>query len=267
MKKLIWMVALLLITAFVFTGCGSQEAEEPVVPDTPEREAVTLNVFAAASLTDALGEVAAAYANECGDTLQFNFGGSGALQKQIEEGAPCDLFASAAVSNMDALEEGGLIDGATRVDLLGNTLTLIACTEKKDAVSLDALTDSAVGSIALGELDTVPAGKYAKQSLDSQGLWEAVASKVVYAKDVRAVLQYVETGNADCGIVYRTDALTMASGEIIGDLPAESHDAILYPAAITAESANAEAAAEFMTFLQSGAAKVIFEKYGFKVME
>lgn len=170
---------------------------------------------------------------------------------------------------MDQLEEGGYIDTETRQDLLLNTLTLIAATEKKDVVTMDTLTSDEVGTIAVGEPETVPAGKYASQVFDNMAITDQISGKIVYAKDVRAVLNYVETGDADCGFVYRTDALLLdeESGVIIGDVDSSLHDAIVYPAAILTEAPQADFAADFYEFLQSDFAKEVFEKYGFTIAE
>ncbi len=259
MMKKILAVSLSLILAasmLLMTGCGGNEDEKPEV-----------TVLAAASLTDALDEIIAEYEKDSDCTVKASYGGSGDLVQQIEGGAPCDLFISASKSNMDQLEENGYIDTASRKDLLVNTLTLISTVEKKDAVTMDTLTSSDISIIALGEPETVPAGKYATQVLDNLGITEELTEKIVYAKDVRAVLDYVETGNADCGFVYRTDALMMdpEKGAIIGDVAGDLHDPIVYPAAILAETSAGDHAAEFYEFLQSDFAKGVFEKYGFTV--
>ena len=151
--------------------------------------------------------------------------------------------------------------------MLTNTLTLIAAAEKKDAVSMDSLTSDEVGTIAVGEPETVPAGKYASQVFDSMKISDQLTDKIVYAKDVRAVLNYVETGDADCGFVYRTDALLLdeENGVIVEDVDSSLHDPIVYPAAIMKDAPQAESAADFYEFLQTDFAKEVFEKYGFNV--
>lgn len=257
MKKiLVLLMAFLLL--FGMTACGGT-AEAPAEP-------VTISVSAAASLTDAMNEIAAEYAKESSDIIEFNFGSSGALRTQIEEGAPCDLFISAATNHMDALDAAGLLAADTKTDLLANTLTLIAASEKADAVTLDALTTDAVESIAVGEPETVPAGQYAVQAFESMGITDAVTPKLIYAKDVRAVLDYVDTGNVDCGFVYKTDALLLTTGVMVADVPSDKHDPIVYPAALTANAAQPEAAAAFFEYIGSDTAKAIFEKYGFTVL-
>jgi molybdate transport system substrate-binding protein len=131
---------------------------------------------------------------------------------------------------------------------------------------VESLTGADVTSIAVGEPESVPAGNYAKQALESLGVWDAVQPKVVFAKDVRQVLEYVDTGNADCGFVYRSDAAMMTTGVIIADLPEDTHDPVVYPAALIAGSANEAAAQSFYDFLQSDYATGVFEKYGFTVL-
>ena len=259
MKKFI-SIALSLMLAMsmlVLAGCGSE--------DTAEKPEVT--VLAAASLTDSLDEIIAEYEKDADFTITPSYAGSGDLVQQIEGGAPCDIFISASKANMDQLEDGGYIDTETRQDMLTNTLTLVAAAEKKDAVSMDSLTSDEVGTIAVGEPETVPAGKYATQVFDNLKITDQLSDKIVYAKDVRAVLNYVETGDADCGFVYKTDALLLdeENGVIVEDVDSSLHDPIVYPAAIMKEAPQADSAADFYEFLQSDFAKEVFEKYGFNV--
>ena len=259
MKKriiaIIAVLAMVLSMAAVMTGCGSDE-EKPEV-----------TVLAAASLTDALDEIIAEYEKDADCTITASYAGSGDLVQQIQGGAPCDIFISASKSNMDTLETEGYIDTETRQDLLTNTLTLIATTEKADVVTMDNLTSDEIGTIAVGEPETVPAGKYASQVFDNMGITSDLDGKLVYAKDVRAVLNYVESGDADCGFVYRTDAMLLdeEAGVIIGDVKDGLHDPIVYPAAILLDAPQADYAADFYEFLQSDFAKEVFEKYGFTV--
>ncbi len=219
------------------TGCGSseEEAEKPEV-----------TVLAAASLKDALNEIIEEYEKDADCVITPSYGGSGDLVQQIEGGAPCDMFISASSANMDDLEEGGYIDADTRTDLLTNTLTLIATTEMADVVTMDNLTSIQIGTISIGEPETVPAGKYATQVFDNLGITDQIADKIVYAKDVRAVLNYVVSGDADCGFVYRTDAVLEEDNlSIIGDVDSDLHDPIVYPAAILNEAADADNTADF----------------------
>lgn len=247
-----------VLIGFCLTGCAAPVAEE--------EEPTTLHVSAAASLTDALTEIGEGYSAEVPVTIEFNFGGSGALKTQIIEGAPCDLFISASANHMNDLVQDGMILSQSQVELLKNTLTLIASEEKSGEVSVATLNTDGVESVSIGEPETVPAGQYAKEALTSLNLWEALEGKLIYAKDVRAVLEYVESGNVDCGIVYRTDAVLLETGVIIEDFPADSHKPIVYPAALLAESGNLEVGQEFLDYLQGPEAKAIFEKYGFTVI-
>ena len=201
MKKNHLLLAVFIGILLLFSSCGGEGQKDSNSRDSKE-EAVQINVSAAASLTDALTEIQKEYSKNNPNTIQFNFGASGALQKQIEEGAPCDLFLSAAKNNMDALEQEGMLLPDSRKDLLGNKLTLIAASEKAGQIKgLDDLSSASAESIAIGTPESVPAGKYAQQALQKAGLWDAVEKKLVYAKDVRQVLEYVDTGNVDCGIV------------------------------------------------------------------
>lgn len=246
----------MLLTMFCMAGCGGSEEEEKA----------EVQVMAAASLTDALDEIIAEYEKDSDCVIQPNYAGSGDLVQQIEGGAPCDIFISASKANMDQLEEAGYIDTDTRKDLLTNSLTLIASTEKADVVSIDNLTSPDITVVALGEPETVPAGKYATQVLENEGILGDLQDKIVYAKDVRAVLNYVTEGEADCGFVYRTDAVLEEDNiAIIGDVDASLHDPIVYPAAVLTDAPEAEYAAGFYEFLTSDFAKEVFEKYGFTV--
>lgn len=257
-KILIVATAIILaMSMFLMSGCGSseEEAEKPEV-----------TVLAAASLEDALNEIIEEYEKDADCTVTPSYGGSGDLVQQIEGGAPCDMFISASSSNMDDLDEGGYIDADTRVDLLTNTLTLIATPEMADVVSMDNLTSSEIGTISIGEPETVPAGNYATQVFDNMGITDQIADKIVYAKDVRAVLNYVVSGDADCGFVYRTDAVLEEDNiSIIGDVDSSLHDPIVYPAAILNEAADVDNTTDFFEFLQTDYAKEVFEKYGFTV--
>lgn len=258
------VLALMLLVACAFAGCGGSGDSDDTASGDSGKEIV---VLAAASLTDALDEIIKEYNKDCSDKITTSYAGSGDLVQQIKGGSPCDLFISASKKNMDELEEGDFIDKESRKDLLGNTLTLIAAQEAADKVSMDALTTDAVKQVAIGEPETVPAGKYATQVFDSLKITDKVENKIVKAKDVRAVLNYVETGDAECGFVYKTDALMLkeGKGKIIADVDSSLHDPIVYPAATMKDAKEAEAAAQFYDYLQTDYAKGVFEKYGFSV--
>lgn len=269
MKKFRTLSYLLIIALFALTGCKQAEkTTETSVSTDVEASAATLSISAASSLTEALEELKTLYAEQSKDKLQFNFGSSGALQKQIEEGAPCDLFISAALSQMDALEKQDLLVPESRINLLGNDLVLISSKEMKDKInsSKTIAEDPQIKSIAIGVPESVPSGKYAKQTLMSLGLWDQAEPKLVLAKDVKQVLEYVETGNADCGFVYKTDAQKLDTAVLLEEDFSKSHDPILYPMALLKASENQAAAKAFYDFLKSDAAKEIFVKYGFNTL-
>lgn len=225
---------------------------------------IVITVSAAISLKDSLDEIGHLYeAQHPGSKLAFNYGGSGTLQRQIEQGAPVDLFFSAAEKPMDDLAAKGLIDAHLRHDIVTNTLVLVAPASSTTPKDFRDLTQPSVKIIALGEPNTVPAGMYGKQTLEHMDLFPAIEKKIVYAKDVRAVLTYVETGNADAGLVYLTDAKTSHTVRVVATAPPDSHDSIVYPAAVLKNSQNAEAAQNFLEFLEQSEAHDIFQKYGF----
>jgi len=237
-------------------------------------QAASITVSAAISLKDALDELGPIFQLQqhrknggSGTAVTFNYGGSGTLARQIEQGAPVDVFFSAAEKQMDELAAQGLIVADTRHDVVGNALVLIAPAQSTEPRSFQDLTGAAVKRLALGETSTVPAGMYARQTLEHLGLFAALEKKVVYAKDVRAVLTYVETGNADAGMVYQTDANTSKKVRVIAVAPADSHDPIFYPAAVLRDSKNKLAARAFLEFLQGADARAVFQKYGFTSAE
>jgi molybdate transport system substrate-binding protein len=227
-----------------------------------------VTVSAAISLKDSLDEIGKMYEKaHPGTKISFNYAGSGTLQRQIEQGAPVDIFFSAAEKQMDDLQAKGLVDAGTRRDIVRNQLVLIVPAADTTIHSFQDLSNPSVKILALGEPSTVPAGMYARQSLERLGLWGSVDRKVVLAKDVRAVLTYVETGNADGGMVYQTDAQGSRKVRIVSVAPADSHEPIIYPAAILKGATNPVAASPFLAFLSSSEAREVFAKYGFLAAE
>lgn len=222
-------------------------------------------VSAAISLKDALDEVDQLYMRaNAGTSVSVNYGASGTLQLQIEQGAPVDVFLSAAPKQMDALESKGLLLEGTRKDLLRNEVVLIVPKDSSLGItSFQDLTRENVKQIALGEPTAVPAGQYAKEVLTKLGIYDAVNSKAVLGKDVRQVLTYVETGNVDAGIVYATDAQSSSKVRVVARAPAGSHSPVIYPVAVIKASKNASTAKQFEDFLSSSTAAAVFEKYGF----
>lgn len=264
MKKTSYSLALFLLLLFSFftlTGCSSQQDARQSKQPQPK---IAITVAAAASLQDAANELKDLYEEKHSDiNITYNFASSGTLQKQIEEGAPADLFISAGKKQMDALQEQGLIVDSTRQDLLGNSLVLIA--PKNSGLSnFEGLTDPAVNKISIGTPETVPAGKYAQETLGNLNLWDKIQAKLVLAKDVRQVLTYVETGNVDAGLVYNSDTVGAKEIKIVAQAPPESHKAIVYPMAIVKSSQQQQAAGNFASFLGSAEAAQVFAKYGFE---
>lgn len=228
--------------------------------------AADLNVFAAASLSDALREIAPAYEASSGDKLRFNLAGSNALARQIEEGAPADVFFSADEAKMDDLSRAGLIVADTRRALLSNTLVIVVNAEGGAPVRAPAdLAVPLVGRLALAEPQTVPAGIYAKAWLQQAGLWKQVIDKIAPTENVRSCLAAVEAGNADAGIVYKTDALGSRKVRVAFEVPLAEGPRIAYPLAAIRESKHPEAAARLVEYLSSPAATAVFVKHGFLV--
>jgi molybdate transport system substrate-binding protein len=229
-----------------------------------------LTISAAASLTDALTEVQNLYkAEKPNATVSISFGGSGALQQQIEQGAPADVFFSAATSNMKALQDKSLMDDSTVKNLLKNTLVLVIPSDSKSAIRMfeEVKSSADVKKIALGDAATVPAGKYAQQVFKFYNELDEVLAKTVTAKDVREVLTWVETGNVDAGVVYSTDAYTTDKVKIVATAAKGTHDPIVYPAGVVKATKHPVAAKDFVNFLSSEAATKVFEKYGFSLAD
>ena len=225
-----------------------------------------LTVSAAISLKDSLDEIGSIYEKAHPEVkISFNYGGSGTLQRQIEQGAPVDIFFSAAEKQMDDLQAKGLVDAESRRNIVRNQLVLIAPVSNTTIYTFQDLSNPATKIVALGEPATVPAGMYARQTLEHLGLLASVEKKIVLAKDVRAVLTYVETGNADAGLVYQTDAQGSAKVRIVAVAPADSHEPIVYPAAILKGAKNLPDAKSFFAFLSGTEAREIFQKHGFLI--
>lgn len=264
MKKSLWLVCLtMLLTAALLAGCGST----PKAPEPPKT--VELNVSAAVSMKDALEEIQKNFAAKNPNIkLAYNLGASGSLQKQIEQGAPADVFISAAPKQMDELANKNLINKDTRKNLVENKLVVI--TPKDSKLSLTKYEDLAgpeVHKISIGETATVPAGQYAQEVLKKLGIWDQLQDKLVLAKDVRTVLTYVETGNVDAGIVYKTDAAVSDKVKVAVTAPEGSHKPIIYPIAILAGTKQLQTAEEFVAYLTTPESKAVFEKYGFTMSQ
>ena len=229
--------------------------------------AADIFVFAAASLTDALKEVAPAYESGSGDKLIFNFAGSNALARQIKEGAPADVFFSADEIQMDNLDKAGLIDSATREDLLSNTLVIVVPEDGPSELTPAALGDPALKRLALADPRSVPAGVYAREYLTKLGLWNAIEPKVVPTENVRGALSAVESGNVEAGIVYKTDAAISKSVKIAYEVVPAEGPRIVYPVAVVKDSRNAGASRRFVEYLKSEPALAVFRKFGFIILD
>jgi molybdate transport system substrate-binding protein len=230
---------------------------------TAQLRAAQITVFAAASLTDSLKQIAADYEKSSGDIIVFNFAASGTLSRQIEAGAPADIFFAADETKADALEKKGLLVSGTRKSLLGNSLVIVTPSDATAIHSPAELTNASVQHIALGEAQTVPCGTYAKAYLEKTSLWPAVESKVVPCESVRAVLAAVESGNVDAGFVYKTDAAISKKVKVVFEVPAADTPNISYPLALVKDAPQAAAARKFIAYLGSDAAAAVFTKFGF----
>lgn len=257
MKKL-WKligVSLLLLTI----GCSSNQTA------TNTQTELTLSV--AASLTDCMEEIQKAFQEQYPHiSLQFNFGASGTLQQQIEQGAPVDLFFSAGTKQMNALVEKGLVDKDTVKEMLCNKLVLIKPSTSNEAISFNDLKDEKVKKIAVGEPGSVPVGQYTMEVFDYLDIMSQVENKLVYAKDVREVLSWVETGNVDAGIVYETDAKISEAVTICDTADEKAYSPVIYPVAMINTTAHADEVKLLIDFMETDAVKAIFESYGFTVV-
>ena len=251
---------LALLTAAVLTAAGT-------VPAAAQGRDVL--VFAAASLKNALDEISAQWQRESGKKAAISYAASNTLIKQIEQGAPADIFISADLDWMDYGQQKSLIKPDTRSNLLGNRLVLIAPKDSNISANIQPGFDLAAllkgGRLAMGNVDAVPAGKYGKAALEKLGAWDGVKDKIAQAESVRAALVLVARGEAPLGIVYQTDAASDPTVKIVGAFPENTHPPIIYPVALTKDATGAEAMA-FLNFLRSAAARAAFERQGFTVL-
>lgn len=263
-KNIATILTLSLITSLGIVGCNSSDTKNK---DSESQEAVELNISAAASLKEAMEKIEEEYkkVNE-NVTLVVNYGASGSLQQQIEQGAPCDVFISAGQKQMKALDEASLLLEGTYKDLLENDLVLIA-SKDSDVSNLDDLITNKVKHIAVGEPSSVPAGKYADEVLVNLDLKYKIKDKLVFAKDVKEVLAWTQSGNAEVGFVYYSDTINTDNIKIVETTPSTSHSAIVYPIAVIKESKKPEAAKEFEDFLLSTDGQAILKDFGYKSVE
>ncbi len=273
-NKLITFIVLLVFTLgaiagiSVFSLSNNQENKLRTLQSSEVKsENIQLTVSAAASLQEALGEITPLYRKSKSNlAIRHNFGSSGDLQQQIINGAPVDIFISAAAKQMDELQKKDLIIADTRRNLLSNRLVLIVPADKSDTQTLKDLTNANIVRIAIGDPRSVPAGQYAAQALTKLELLQDVQSKFVLGNNVRQVLQFVESGNAQAGIVYATDAKTSSKVKVVQIVDAKLHQPIVYPIAILQRSPDQQSAKSYLEFLSSEPAKTIFEKYGFSAL-
>lgn len=265
MKSRLYFSSVVALTVLLAPALPSAFAQSSTAAATPA-QSTTLTVFAAASLKNALDDISAAYIAKSGIKIVASYAASSTLAKQIEQGAPADIFISADTDWMDYAIEKKSVDESSRINLLGNKIVLIAPKHAQiNSVAIargfDLSSLAGGGKIATGDVKAVPIGKYAKAALEKLGSWQAAESKFAMADNVRAALALVSRSEAALGIVYETDARAESGVKIVGIFPADSHPPIVYPVAATVR-AKAEAA-NFLEFLRSSAAKEIFERYGF----
>lgn len=272
-NKFLVLLVVALLSIGVLVACTPYTPDVPKAPEVgqepgKEEEKVELLVSAAASMTDVLGELATIYKDVDPNTsLVLTFGSSGALQTQIEEGAPVDIFMSAAQKQMKALEEKDLLVKDTIKTLLVNKVVLI--TPKNDPIGIksfdDLTTNDKIQKVALGDPGNVPVGQYSEEIFTSLNVLDQVTAKAIYGSDVRTVLTWVENGEVDCGLVYATDAMSSDQVTIVTEAPEGSHKEVTYPVAVIKSSKNIDASKAFLDFVQSPEAAKTFEKYGFSM--
>lgn len=261
--KQLFLLSAMLAAMMVMGGCGGRSGKGG------GEQSVELTVLAAASLTDVCGEIKERYEAEHDNvTLNFSFGASGALQTQIEEGAPADVFLSAAWKQMKALDEAGLMDSGSVWPLLENKIVLVVPADSDtDLSSFEEAATDKVAMIGLGEPESVPVGQYSEEVFTSLNLLDQVKAKANYGSDVRTVLSWVETGAVDCGVVYATDAYTTEQVKIVAEAPEGSCAQVIYPVGVVGASTHTQEAAAFVEYLQTQEILSLFESYGFSRVE
>ncbi len=266
--KLVKPLASLVVFAaslFWVAGCAPSAPSASSTGEPPKVQTVEINVSAALGLKEVLLDIQKNYATiQPNVKIVYNFAAAGALQAQIEQGAPADVFLSAAVKQMDELQKKNLIKTETRKNLVGNQLVLVVPQNSKlDIKDFKDLTLPGVQHFGLGAPETVPAGEYGIEVLKSLGVWETVKSKAVLGKDVRTLMAYAETGNAEAGIIFSTVAATSDKVKIVATAPPGSHRPIIFPGVVLAASKQPKAAAEFLNYLAGPEGMKVFVKYGF----
>jgi len=252
----------LLLMGVVMSGCSNEKKEGSKIVAPTE-----LHVSAAASMTDAMNEIAKDYEKKNPNIkVMLNFASSGALQQAIEQGAPADVFISAAQKQMDSLEKSGLLATGTRKDLLENKVVLIVPKDSKlNLTKFEDVLNPSVKKIGLGEPKGVPVGQYSAEIFKKLGILDEVNAKAVFGSSVRQVLSWVDAGEVDAGVVYATDAAISKGNKVICTAPVGTHQPVVYPMAIIKSTKQLAPAKAFVDYLASAEGKKIFEKYGFAV--
>lgn len=255
MRKKISLAIIMTIgmLSLLFVGC------------TKNNEEKTLTVSIAASLQKPMEKIATNFEKEYGVKIQYNVGGSGTLKKQIDDGADVDLFFSANTKYAEDLINEGLVNKGESYKILSNKLVLIENNDYNQKINSLEDLKSAEGKIAMGDVSTVPAGQYAKESLEKLGIFKDVESKLVFARSVTSVKTYVENGEANLGFVYKTDALDLKNSKIVYEVPNDYHKPIEYELCLLKNSKNSEEAKKFIDYLENSESKKIFSEYGFGV--
>lgn len=262
-NKLFFTLLASCALCFTITACGKSSSTTDNKDGKINGE---LTISAAASLKEAMADIEKEFKSAYPDvSLTFNFGASGSLQQQIEQGAPCDVFISAGQSQMKALDEKGLLLDGTKKDLVRNSLVLVGPSDST-LTGINDLNTDAVKKIAVGEPSSVPAGKYADEVFTSLEIKDSISSKLVFAKDVKEVLAWTVSGNADAGFVYKSDAISSNTAKIIQEIPEDTHSPIKYPTAVIKDSKNPDTAKAFEDFLFTEKASEIFNKYGYTAL-
>jgi molybdate transport system substrate-binding protein len=268
LKKYISVVVLILSIA-VLAGCTAESGTSDKISEisTGTSHNIELIISAAASLKDVGAEIAKIYKQKVPNVkITYNFGSSGSLQTQIEEGAPSDIFISAAQKQMAALKEKGLVINDTNKDLLSNKIVLITPKDsKKEITKFEDISTDKVSKVALGEPGSVPVGQYSEEVFTKLGILDKVKPKSNYGSDVRQVLTWVENGEVDCGVVYATDAAASQKVNVVCEALKDSNKPIIYPVAVLKSSKHYNEAKAFVDFLSSSEAVKVFEKYGFSM--
>lgn len=265
MKRFSFIILFIPLAIFL-VGCSDTNETEKTSAVDQEKPETELVVSAAASLTDALEELKGPFedAHE-GITVTYNFGSSGKLATTIENGAPSDVFLSASSIDMNNMEDKSLIVNESRKDFTENALVLITHNDSDSTISsFEDVDPEAIDHLAVGEPESVPVGRYTKETFESLKLWEPLQDKLVLGSDVRQVLTHVEMGNADYGVVYSSDAFISDDVKVLAEAEADWHEPIVYPGAVVAESKHQEAAQQFLNYLTGNEGKETLQKFGFK---